>query len=87
MTNVLIAAVHIAACKLDCLVSLALAITDTLDRSAEMADPAESARQAADLARIAVDELRLVAGDLIEAEDAAALFITAAMEPPPIRVI
>jgi hypothetical protein len=79
----LIAAVHLAALRLDCLSSLAVAITDTLERSHEMANPAESARRAADLARIAHDELKSTVAELLAVEDAAGSRLALASPKPP----
>lgn len=73
--SMLLAAVDVAAAQVDCISSLALSMIELLDQAPARADPLETARRAADLARITFDQLRLVADGLtITEENAEACF-------------
>src|SRR5437868_3945889 len=76
-----LAAIHAVTLKIHCLGSLTLAIGDTLVAGGETRNPVEGAEIAADLARIAFDELRSLERRLVEIEQRAAELLDADLDP------
>lgn len=82
MFHQLLTAVHGAAFQVHCLSSLTASITETLDSAGDMLDPLQNARRAADLARIACNELAAIELALHDAEEQVAALTAEFHEPP-----